>query len=112
MSDCLFCKIIAGDIPSKKVYEDDDVLVFHDIAPKAKVHLLIIPKKHITSVAEASPEDEALLGKLFLTAKKVADKLGIKGYKLLTNVNKEGGQVVFHVHIHLLAGQKIDLAHC
>lgn len=114
MSDpnCVFCKIVAGVIPSTKVYEDDLVMAFADINPKARVHLLIIPKKHVASLSETDADDELLLGKLMHTAAKVGKQQGLAGYKLLMNVNKEGGQVVFHVHLHLLGGGPIDLEHC
>jgi len=104
MSDCIFCKIVAGEIPAEKVFEDDDVLAFADIQPAAPVHILIIPKRHIATIADADEEDAELLGKLILTAKKIAAEQGLSGYKLNFNVGKDGGQVVFHVHLHLLGG--------
>ncbi len=114
MSDpeCIFCKIVAGEIPADKVYEDDRVIAFHDIHPKAPVHILVIPKKHIPSLAELESSDEPLVGHMAQVAKQVATEQGLKGYKVLFNVNKEGGQVVFHLHMHVLGGGKIDLAHC
>lgn len=111
-ADCIFCKIVAGAVPCNKVYEDDQVLAFYDIAPKAKTHILIIPKKHISSVTETSDLDEQLLGHLFLVSKKIAEEKNVHGYKLLTNVNKAGGQMVFHIHIHLLAGGDMHLEEC
>ena len=110
--DCIFCKIVAGEIPANKVYEDDQVVAFHDIHPKAPVHILIIPKKHIPTLADLAPEDEPLVGHMAKVAKQVAAEQGLKGYKVLFNVNKEGGQVVFHLHMHVLGGGTIDLAHC
>ncbi len=114
MSDpnCIFCKIVAGNIPANKVYEDDQVLAFHDINPKAKVHILIIPKKHIHSLTEMSETDKILVGHMAFVSKQIASEQELAGYKTLINVNKEGGQVVFHLHMHLLGGGKIDLAHC
>lgn len=108
----MFCKIVAGAIPSTKVYEDDRVVAFSDINPKARVHILVIPKKHIASLSAAEQDDAPLMGHLLLTAQKVAAAQGLAGYKLLMNVNKEGGQVVFHAHLHLLGGGPIDLEHC
>lgn len=112
MSSCLFCEIIGGSIPAKKVFEDDQILAFYDINPKAKTHILIIPKKHIESGLTAQEEDESVLGHLILVAKKIAQEQNLEGYKLLMNVGKKGGQVIFHVHLHLLAGGKIDLESC
>ncbi len=110
--DCIFCKIVAGEIPADKIYEDDQVIAFHDIHPKAKVHILIIPKKHIASLTEMSDTDEAVVGRMARVSKLIAEEQDLKGYKVLINVNKEGGQVVFHLHMHLLGGGQIDLAHC
>jgi len=112
MDSCLFCQILEGNIPAKKVFEDDQVLAFYDINPKAKTHILIIPKKHIESGLTTTKEDELVLGHLFLVAKKIAQEQGIEGYKLLMNVGEKGGQVIFHVHLHLLAGGEIDLKNC
>ena len=109
MNDCLFCKIIAGEIPSTKVYEDEKTLAFRDINPKASVHVLIIPKEHIRSAKEISEENKELFADLILVAKKVAESEGLKGYKLLFNTEKEGGQEVFHAHLHLLGGDKINV---
>lgn len=106
MEDCLFCKICDGSIPSKKVYEDDEILVFWDINPKAPVHVLIIPKKHIDSANDLTREDDALLGRMFEVARNVAKDLGISesGYRIVTNVGKDSGQMVKHIHLHLLGG--------
>ncbi|WP_022652471.1 histidine triad nucleotide-binding protein [Aquaspirillum serpens] len=102
MSACLFCKIAAGTIPSKIVYEDEDVLAFHDINPIAPVHFLIIPKRHIDSLAHATADDEALLGKLLALAPRLAAEQGLKnGFKTAINTGRGGGQEVFHLHIHV-----------
>src|SRR5512136_695629 len=109
MTDCLFCKIAAGKIPSEVVYQDDMVLAFKDIHPKARVHVLIIPKKHITSLAELKTEDLPLAAHMLETVNKIADKLGTgKGYKLVVNTGSEGGQVIMHFHMHLLGGQHFN----
>jgi histidine triad (HIT) family protein len=107
MDDCLFCKIVAGEIPADKVYEDDFVLAFNDIDPQAPTHILIIPKIHITSVNDA--EDENLMGKLIITAKNLARDLGFSenGYRLVINCGDDGGQAVGHIHLHLLAGRQL-----
>jgi histidine triad (HIT) family protein len=108
-SDCLFCKIIAGDIPSNEVYSDDDVYAFHDINPAAPTHVLIIPKKHLTDIDEASLEDTALLGKLLLKANEIASSLGLaqEGFRYVINTGKDGGQTVFHLHMHILGGRAL-----
>lgn len=109
MADCIFCGIIEGKIPSKKVYEDDRVLAFHDIAPQAPVHVLIIPKKHIPTMNDVTEEDDQLIADVFAAARKIARELGIEdsGYRLVNNVNGDGGQVVYHLHVHVLGGQKL-----
>jgi histidine triad (HIT) family protein len=104
MDDCIFCKIINGEIPSTKVFENEKIIAFNDINPKAKVHILIVPKKHIKSIKHLEEVDKELVGELFLTAKEIAEDKGLEGYKLLINVGKEGGQLVNHLHIHLLSG--------
>jgi len=106
--DCLFCKIIAGEIPSSKVYEDEHVLAFRDINPLAPVHVLVIPKRHLASVAELDPADP-LLGHLMAAVQKVAAETGLtgSGYRVVTNAGKDSGQVVFHLHLHLLGGQTL-----
>src|SRR3989339_410465 len=103
MEDCIFCKIIKGEIPSDKVYEDPDIIVLNDIIPKAKVHILIIPKKHIESIKHVEESDKEIIGELFLTAKRIAKDKNLEGYKLLFNVGREGGQVIDHLHLHLLS---------
>ena len=109
MSDCLFCKIAAGEIPSAKVYEDEEILAFRDIAPKAPVHILLIPKKHLASLAEAGPDDAALLGKMQLFARQLAEKEGVaeSGFRVLTNSGPNSGQEVAHLHYHLLGGEPL-----
>ena len=103
--DCLFCKIIRGEIPSSRVYEDDEVLVFKDIHPSAAVHLLLIPKKHIARLSEAMPEDQPLLGKMMLVASQVAREQGsTDGFRTIINDGRVGRQDVFHLHVHVLGG--------
>lgn len=106
--DCIFCKIVAGGIPAKKVFEDDEVLAFHDIDPKAPKHILVIPKKHIASLAHAQPEDAALMGRLLLAVAEIAREQGLdKGYRLVISTGAEGGQTVDHLHLHLLGGRQM-----
>jgi histidine triad (HIT) family protein len=107
--DCLFCKIVEGSIPAKKVLETDTVLAFHDINPAAPVHVLLIPKKHIPTMNDVTAEDASVIGELALAAQQVAEQLGVKdrGYRLVNNCNEEGGQVVYHLHVHLLGGKKL-----
>ncbi|MDQ7003790.1 MAG: histidine triad nucleotide-binding protein [Ghiorsea sp.] len=107
MSDCLFCKIIDGDIPSSKVYEDDDVFAFNDIHPKAPTHILVIPKTHIPTLADV--QDPALLGTLMDRVNHIAnDVLNLEaGYRVVINVREGGGQEVFHLHAHILGGKKL-----
>ncbi|MEK7544625.1 MAG: histidine triad nucleotide-binding protein [Patescibacteria group bacterium] len=102
MTDCLFCKIRDKEIPSTLVHEDEKCLAFNDIHPQDKTHILIIPKKHIETVAHASPEEEPVLGHLLVIAKRLAEEKKLIGYKLQFNVGKEGGQIIFHVHLHLI----------
>ena len=111
MSDCIFCKIINKEIPSKIVYEDDDILAFEDINPLAKIHILLIPKKHIETAADLQEEDAAVIGKIYLTAKKIAEEKGMAedGYRIVNNCKEYGGQEVFHIHFHLLGGEKLGL---
>ena len=105
----IFDKIIAKQIPADIVYEDEQILAFKDIAPKAPVHYLIIPKKRIATLNDANPEDQALLGHMMLTASKLATEAGIAeaGYRVQMNVNKGGGQVVFHIHLHMFGGRQL-----
>lgn len=101
-TDCIFCKIITKSIPTDIVYEDDKCIAINDIHPKDDTHMLILPKKHISTVADADESDEPLLGHLLVTAKRIAKEKQLIGYKLLINVGKEGGQEVFHIHLHLI----------
>ena len=107
--DCLFCKISQGEIPTKIIYSDDKVVAFNDIHPQAPHHLLIIPKKHLATLNNLEPDDNALMGHMMLTAKKLAHDLQIdtEGYRLVMNCNAGGGQVVFHIHLHLLGGRQM-----
>ena len=107
--DCIFCKIVKGEIPSKKVHEDEFSLAFHDIEPKAPTHILVIPKKHVASLAEAGPADEALLGRLLLTAAEIAreQQLG-RGYRVVISTGPEGGQTVDHLHLHVIGGRQMN----
>jgi len=108
MDDCIFCKIVKGEIPSKKIYEDEKVLAFHDISPAAPVHILIIPKKHIDSAIALKEEDQPELWAVFAAVAKVAKLAGVEqdGFRLVTNVGKNGGQSVKHLHFHMLGGKK------
>jgi histidine triad (HIT) family protein len=110
MTNCLFCKIIRKEIPTEFLYEDDLVAAFKDIRPIAPVHVLLIPKKHIESVADLTDKDEILAGRLIMAAKKIAEDLAIakNGYKLLFRVGKHGGQEVSHIHLHLLGGARLS----
>jgi histidine triad (HIT) family protein len=102
MTYCIFCKIAAGEIPAEKVYEDDDVVAFHDIRPIAPVHFMIIPKRHVDSLQQCSDEHQALLGKIMLLAPKLAQEQGMStGFKLGVNTGAGGGQEVFHLHVHV-----------
>ncbi len=103
MSDCLFCKISRGELGTNFVYEDDDCVAFHDINPKERTHLLVVPKSHIESVSMSADEDRDLLGKMMLVCRDVGKKLNLPGYKLQINVDKDGGQEIFHIHVHLLS---------
>jgi len=100
---CIFCKIISKEIPANIVLENDSCLAFHDINPRAKVHVLIIPKKHISTINDLTPDDAAIMGNMLLMAKEVASKLDMKSYRLLISVGKEAGQEVFHVHMHIMS---------
>ena len=107
MSDCLFCKIVEGKIPAKKVYEDADVVAFDDIQPQAPVHVLVIPKKHLATLNDLSPADDALAGKLLRVAAQIGKERGIadRGWRATVNVNRDAHQLVFHVHVHLMGGR-------
>ena len=108
-NDCLFCAIIAGEIPSKKVYEDEQVYAFYDIDPQAPVHFLVIPKQHIESAARLTEEDAALLGHIYAVIAKLCGELGVdeSGYRVVTNVGADGGQSVRHLHFHVLAKRSL-----
>ncbi len=107
MSDCLFCKIVAGTIPAKKLHEDADTVAFADINPQAPTHFLVVPKKHVPTMNDLAPEDEALVGKLFRVAAKLAADRGIaqSGWRAVMNANRDAGQTVFHIHLHVLGGR-------
>ncbi|HEX6655958.1 MAG TPA: histidine triad nucleotide-binding protein [Candidatus Limnocylindria bacterium] len=105
--DCLFCRIAAGEIPSDIVHQDEAVVVFRDITPKAPTHLLAIPRRHIPSAAELTGADGELLAALFTALRQVAADAGVSGYRIVTNVGPEAGQSVFHLHFHLLAGRTL-----
>jgi histidine triad (HIT) family protein len=108
MSDCIFCKIASGAIPCKKIHEDEELLAFHDINPAAAVHFLIIPKRHIASLADAQEADAPLLAKMLLLAPKLAREQGLaNGFKTAIHTGKAGGQLVFHLHMHILGGGSI-----
>ena len=105
VSDCIFCKIIAGSIPSKKVYEDDEILAFHDIHPIAPVHFMLIPKVHVDSLAHCGAAQQAVLGKILLLAPKLALEQGLHdGFRTMINTGRGGGQEVFHLHVHVFGG--------
>ena len=108
MSECLFCRIVARQSPADIMYEDDAVVAFKDIYPKAPVHVLIVPRRHIASLLEADEDDAALLGRCVLVARRLADATGYaeKGFRLSVNTGPEGGQVVYHVHFHFTAGRR------
>jgi histidine triad (HIT) family protein len=108
--ECIFCRIIAGEIPADIVYQDEDFLAFRDIMPKAPTHVLVIPKTHVTSTAELTDGQEKLAGRLIIIAKNLAEKEGIarKGYRLVINCGSEGGQIVPHLHLHLIGGRQMD----
>ncbi|RJP51650.1 MAG: histidine triad nucleotide-binding protein [Anaerolineaceae bacterium] len=109
MSDCIFCKIVSGEIPSTNVYKDEQVTAFRDINPAAPTHILIVPNRHIDSVNFMTTKDEPLIGRLFSIAKQLAAQEGIaeSGYRLIVNTNADAGQAVFHIHLHLLGGRQL-----
>ena len=109
MSDCLFCKMVSGEIPPDKVYEDEDLLAFRDINPQAPLHILVIPKVHITTLNDVDEVNATLLGKMYLAVKKIALQEGVAtdGFRTVMNCNQDGGQTVFHIHLHLLAGRAL-----
>ena len=109
MSDCLFCKIIAGEVPAAIVFEDDQLVAFRDITPRAPMHVLVIPRRHISSLNELTPDDDPLAGAMIRTAASLAREQGYDaaGYRTVFNCNADAGQTVFHIHLHLLAGRKM-----
>lgn len=110
MEECIFCKIIKGEIPSKKIYEDDKVLAFYDISPEAPVHFLVIPKEHIASANELTKENASVISHIFLIINKIVSELGISesGYRIVNNTGEEGGQTVHHMHFHVLGGRSLN----
>ncbi len=110
MQSCVFCKIVAGEIPSKKVYEDDALLAFEDVNPAAPVHILIIPKKHMETLHEIQDADKKLIGSIFIAANEITRKKGIaqEGFRIVANCGENGGQTVFHIHFHLLGGRRME----
>ncbi len=109
MEDCVFCKIIKGEIPTEKVYETEEILAFKDINPAAPIHILVVPKKHISMLTDLKPEDEALIGKIYTTINKIAEQEGFKeqGYRVIANCGRDSGQEVMHIHFHVLGGKKL-----
>ena len=107
--NCLFCKIAQGDIPATVLFEDNEIMAFRDIRPQAPTHILVIPKRHIATINDTSDQDEQLLGKMVLKAKKLAEIEGLSeiGYRLVFNINSGGGQEVYHIHLHLLGGRQM-----
>ena len=105
--NCIFCKIIAGQIPAKKVFEDEELLAFHDIAPWAPVHVLVIPKQHIATLSDVGPEHDALLGRMRGLAPKLMQQLGVTGgFRTVINTGPDGGQEVYHLHMHVMGGPR------
>jgi histidine triad (HIT) family protein len=109
MSDCLFCKIIGGQIPGNIVFQDDQLIAFKDINPQAPLHVLIVPRRHIASLNDLTPDDDALVGSMFRAAAALAKENGFgeRGYRTVFNTNREAGQTVFHIHLHLLGGRAL-----
>lgn len=109
MEDCVFCKIIKGEIPSERVYEDNEIIAIKDINPAAPIHILVIPKKHIPTLLDVNDEDNYLIGKIYKTINKIAKDIGIEndGFRVIANCGKDSGQEVMHIHFHLLAGKKL-----
>ena len=109
MNDCLFCKIVAGDVPAQKIWEDDDAVAFKDIRPQAPVHVLVVPRRHVASLEDAADGDGPLLGRLLLAAQRLARELNVAdGYRVVTNCGGQAGQSVFHLHFHLLGGRVME----
>ena len=106
--DCVFCKIAGGEIPTDKIYEDEDIIAFNDLDPQAPIHFLVIPKKHITSLATLDEADSALISQIMLTIAKLAKEKDLEGYRVVTNIGEEGGQSVPHLHFHVLGGRSFN----
>ncbi len=110
MKDCVFCKIESGEIPSERVYEDEDVFVINDLHPQAKIHYLMIPKKHFATLAEMDSSDTELLGRALKKISQIAPTIGLEnGYRIIINQGEDGGQTIFHLHIHILGGEKLPV---
>ena len=109
MTDCLFCRMIAGEVPVKPVYDDNSLMVIEDIKPEAPLHVLVIPKAHIASLNDLAPEHDALIGSMFRRAAAIAGERGYatRGYRTVFNTNRDAGQTIFHIHLHLLAGRSL-----
>jgi histidine triad (HIT) family protein len=105
--DCIFCKIVSGEIGSDIAYENDQVMAFNDISPKAPTHILVVPKTHIPTVADLTEDHQSLIAHLILTANKIAADAGLTGYRLVVNCNAEGGQEVYHLHLHIMGGRQM-----
>jgi histidine triad (HIT) family protein len=107
MTDCLFCKIVSGDLPAKLIHQDDELVAFTDINPQAPLHVLIVPRRHIATLNDLAPGDDGLVGSMLRTAAAIAGEHGYadRGYRTIVNCNREAGQTVFHIHLHLLAGR-------
>ena len=109
MPDCIFCKIIAGEVPAEFLYKDDNVVVFKDINPQGPVHVLIVPTKHIESILDLTPEDNKIVGEMMLQSKAVAEKLRVaeKGFRLVINTGRDARQAIYHIHAHMIGGRKM-----
>lgn len=114
MDDCIFCKIIKREIPSSIVYEDNEIIAFRDVNPQAPIHILVIPKKHISSLVDLKEEDEIVVGKIYTVINKIAEQEGIdkKGFRVIVNCGENGGQEVKHLHFHILGGKKLGVKIC
>ncbi len=114
MDDCIFCKIIKKEIPSNIVYESDEIIAFRDVNPVAPIHILVIPKKHLNSVLDLNPEDEMLVGKIYMVINKIAKQEGIdkSGFRIVVNCGEDGGQEVKHLHFHIIGGKKLGTKIC
>lgn len=106
--DCIFCKIVRGELEADRLYEDEQVVAFRDINPKAPVHALVIPKRHVATLDDFGDDDDALLGKLMLVARGIAAENRLEGYRVAMNVNSLGGQIVFHAHLHIIGGRQMQ----